>query len=222
MKQLNQQSIDELCNWVRQNEKHSEKECGRWLCDFAWLLLKAHEKLGGMDSYFVDREQRTSTGIIDLLIVADVIQTDETKKREAFVWELKAPQLPLFEIDTHDRACPTIHLFKAENQLLHYYHTVANDGALKVRYNIISQVNVKLGGIIIGRKDNIVKPGTENPELAHILATQALDIRNEVFYQSAGLCILTWDRIINLASNITLTHVSVSGDPLATVDVLPQ
>jgi hypothetical protein len=220
MIQPNQQSIDELSNLVRQEKKHTEKECGKWLCDFAWLLLSAHETPGGEKSYFVDKEQMISTGIIDLLIVAEVVQTDETTSREAFVWELKAPQLPLFEIDTHDRACPTKHLFKAENQLLHYRHTVANDGTLKERFNIISQGNVRLGGIIIGKKDKMVLSGREDPEHARILAKQALKIRDESFYRPAGMCILTWDRIISLATNSTLTHVSVSGDPNATVDVL--
>jgi len=208
MNSNNNPIITELRRLVGRKNVQNEKECGKQLKLMPEILLPPFD---GVITY-IDCEQSCSSGRVDMIIIADVIQTDGTKHREGFVWELKAPQLHLFKIETKNRASPTNEFFEAENQLLHYYDSVKGDRQLRNRWDILPG-NVKMGGLIIGRHSTFVKAGNEDPLLAHHLANQALNIRKSTLYRSHSIRIWTWDMVLYTAENLTFSYQQKVGQP---------
>ena len=128
-------------------------------------------------------------------------EVDEVDLRRRLVlWEVKAPQLPLFEVATQNRLIPTRALIEAENQLLYYFDEYRSNGQFLDRYNIRHANDIKLGGIVIGRDDNMLKQPANQPlseEVTRQLVASALRIRDEHFYHDR-IRVLTWDRIANV------------------------
>lgn len=110
--------------------------------------------------------------------------------------ELKAPQCYLFEFDDNKNRCrPTKEFFKGENQLIHYVYHAVNDDNFRARFNILHTRNIKAGGIIIGRsKDRMIE--SHGDITASDKARESLSIRSTMLYQSHGIRVFTWDRIL--------------------------
>lgn len=161
---------------VERTDAQTERECGKLLKNIAWVLLSAAD---GNNTY-VASEQICSTGRVDLVVLADSMQPGGNFRREAHIWELKAPQLPLFDVKTKSQAQPSLHLYSAETQLMHYCYSVSNDGVLLKRWRILSPDHIRLGGIIIGRDINFVDCKGEDKTLGSQLACEAHEIR-EIF-----------------------------------------
>jgi hypothetical protein len=207
--------IEQLREQVERNDAHTENECAKLLKDLAWALLPAFD--GTIT--FVNCEQSCSTGRVDMIVIAEVSALGGEIHKGAYLWELKAPQLPLFVIETQNQACPTPDLFKAENQLLHYHHAMANDGHWRTRWDIASPDYVKFGGIVMGRDNTFVECRACDPVLSRRLASQAIDIRQSVFYRSFNISILTWDRVLTILANQTLSHRKIMGDVTTKIDL---
>ena len=190
--------VQALYSEIERDDKCTEIECGKLLKEIAWVLLSP---IDGNPTY-VKCEQAISSGRVDMIVVANTYGEGIDRYLQAYVWELKAPQLELFKMETKDRACPTEHLYGAENQLLHYYENVKQDGMLLKRMEILSRDHVHFGGIIIGRKRNYIKHNIKNEQNTISCATQAQAVRNKYFYKKQ-VRLWTWDRIIEIATSIT-------------------
>lgn len=186
----------------------NESECGKWLGKVAKILLP----LGDETITYVDSEQTSSSGRVDLIIIADSIKPSGTKIRKAFIWELKAPQVYLYEVENKNRARPSDDLYSAENQLLHYHDTISQDGSWRTRWGITPGNNVVFGGIIIGRKSNFVAKKGEDLTNAKGLAEVANEIREKVFYQNK-IKLWTWDEIL-LQFTIRMDFIDSSNEAI--------
>jgi hypothetical protein len=98
------------------------------------------------------------------------------------------------EDDNRNRCRPTKELIKAENQLLHYAHQALADDLFRQRLGIMNPANIKMGGIIIGRRDRLLKGGQTSGDIER--ASRSLDIRKQYFYNPHNIRIFTWDRIL--------------------------
>jgi len=209
-----EQIIAELRRQVELEGSYTERQCGEQLKHIPWVLLSPFD---GTITY-VDCEQVCSAGRVDMLIIADVLQVDGMTHPEAFVWELKAPQLHLFQIETENRATPTNDFFKAEDQLLHYYDSVRKSGHLQRRWGILPD-DVKMGGLIIGQNSTFVRCRDTDSLLAHNLAKQALDIRESMLYRSHNIRIWTWDRVLSIAETPTFSFRRMTEQPVIDYDI---
>lgn len=208
-------AVEELRTQIERQDAHTERECGECLKHIARVLLPTFD----VTITYVDQEQRVSTGRVDLIVIADAVRPGNNVRREAFIWELKAPQLYLFQIETQDRACPTSELFKAENQLLHYRDEVAKSGHLRQRWGITSPDHVNFGGIIMGRDDRMVKSEANGGSRALQLASQALEIREHFFYKPNSIEFWTWDKVLAIAESQIISHQRITGDSEAAIDL---
>ena len=209
------QTISKLREQIERDDVHTERECAVYLKDVAWILLPT---LNGTITY-VNCEQLCSAGRVDMIVIAEILEPGGGMRPGAYIWELKAPQISLFDIETQNQACPSQELLKAENQLLHYYYSVANSGHLRDRWGIVSPYYVKFGGIIIGRDRAFVKCNGKDLVLGRKLAEQALRIRDSVFYRASGINVWTWDHILAILKNQTLSHQRFLGDPEVKIEL---
>lgn len=148
----------------------------------------------------VVREQVAMAGRSDYFLLCEVNEIEP--RRRLVLWEAKAPQLAPFEVITQNRLMPTRALLEAENQLLYYYDEYRSSGQFMDRYNIRHPNDIRLGGIIIGRDDNLVKPNAGinlGAEAVRQMASSALRIRDEHFYRER-IRVLTWDRIASVVN----------------------
>lgn len=137
-------------------------------------------------------------GRSDYFLICEVNEVEA--RRRLVLWEVKAPQLAPFEVVTQNRLIPTQALVEAENQLLYYFDEYRSNGQFLDRYEIRHPNDVRLGGIVIGRDDNLVRPkdGVDlTPEAVRQMASSALRIRDEHFYRDR-IRVLTWDRIASV------------------------
>jgi hypothetical protein len=126
------------------------------------------------------RQDRNYFGSSDVTIVVSMLNATMQTLDYASIWELKAPQCYLMEFDESSTRCrPTIDLIKAENQLLHYGHESQNNDAHRVRLNIMDRDRIKLGGIVIGTKDKILRGARNSGDIER--ATNSLNIRAKYF-----------------------------------------
>jgi hypothetical protein len=210
-----EKTIRQLKAQIERTDAQTERECAECLKYYAWVLLPT---LDGTITY-LDCEQLCSAGRVDMIVIAEILEVGGNTRPGAFVWELKAPQIPLFQLETQNQACPSPELYKAENQLLHYHHSVANSGHLRDRWGIVSSDHVKFGGIIIGRDNAIVNCDSNDLLLGNRLATQALRIRESIFYRASGIRIWTWDRIFKVLESQTLSHRKFVGESDTVINI---
>jgi len=208
---------NQLSILVKKNDTLNENECGNLLKkkEAASILLQGNQSL-----VFISAELRSPSGDLDLLIGCEEFHSSGDKKRQLIVWELKAPQKYLFKIENNSRACPTLDLYSAENQLLHYYEQLKGNQVEKTKFAIISPEDVKLGGIIIGREDTYVQRKLHSPQVALGLAKTAHNVRENNFYENR-LKLLTWDQVILFLNNFTANnqlHKSVESIPITAKD----
>lgn len=207
--------LTQLKNEIARTDAQTERECGKLLENIAWVLLA----IADGNTTYVRTEQICSTGRVDIVVLADSMQPGGNFRREAHIWELKAPQVPLFDLKTKSQAQPSVYLYSAETQLMHYCYSVSNDAVLLRRWGILSPDHIRLGGIIIGRDMNFVDCKGENKTLANQLACEAHEIREVFFYRKLNLKLWTWDKIIVLAESHSLSHQKIQGDTKISIDL---
>ncbi|MCI5208968.1 MAG: hypothetical protein D3910_09260 [Candidatus Electrothrix sp. ATG2] len=202
---------------IAKEDVKTERECGKLLEEIAWVLLSAAEGT----ATFVKSEQYVTAGRVDIIVLADLVQMGGSLRREAYVWELKAPQLEIFEVKTQSLAQPSSHLYGAETQLMHYYQSIINDSILLRRLEILSPEHVKFGGVIIGRDDNFVKNKLKNLDetTGERLAHEANEIRDKYVYRQLNMNLWTWDNVLYLAQAKQLSNQRIEGDPSTTIDL---
>jgi hypothetical protein len=213
---MNQDDIlTQLKKEIERTDAQTERECGKLLENIAWVLLTTADG----NTTYVATEQVCSTGRVDIVVLADSMQPGGNFRREAHIWELKAPQLPLFDFRTKSQAQPSLHLYSAETQLMHYCYSVSNDGVLLRRWGILSPDHIRLGGIIIGRDINFVDCKGEDKTLGNQLACEAHEIREVFFYRKLNMKLWTWDKVISLAGSQSFSHQKIQGDPNILIDL---
>ncbi len=211
-----ERAIEELRKQIWQNAR-TETECAKCLASFCSILLPFCDAI----NIYVNQEQAVGAGRVDLIMLADEV-TMGTTVRKAYVWELKAPQLHLCQMETKDRACPTIDLLKAENQLLHYRHEVAYNLSFCAKWGILLPDHVEFGGIVMGRNDRLVKPKkTVDPCRAERAARHALQIRKLAVYKPNGMRLWTWEKVLTVAESriASDSHQRITGDLEAAIDL---
>ena len=184
---LSQAEFSAFEAYVNEADTHRELECQPYLIHAAPYLLT-----GTPTRLVAVTEERNFFGRTDLIIGAEV--TDDTNRRSthAYIWELKAPQCHLFEMDTQNRCRPTAEFFQGENQLLHYFHEAVGNERFRERMGIISQDNIHIGGLVIGTSARMLRGSTEIQK-----AETALKIRRNYLYNSHTIRIITWDRVLD-------------------------
>lgn len=184
------QNRSEALRALMMEEAQREVECQEF-------LQHAHALLAPPMSRVVQivREQVAMAGRSDYFFVCEV--TEVEPRRRLVLWEAKAPQLAPFEVATQNRLLPSRALVEAENQLLYYFDEYRSNGQFLDRYQIRHPNDIRMGGIIIGRDDNLVRvrDGIQlAPEAVRQMVSSALRIRDEHFYRER-IRVLTWDRI---------------------------
>jgi hypothetical protein len=198
--------LDHLKELVNIADKHTEVECGELLGNhFASVLLPLDETI-----VFVDKQYTTESGRTDIVVIGERIGLDGTGERVSYLWELKAPQVWLFEKETNSRVRPSDELYSAENQLLHYHSNLAGSETFRTHWNIVLRENIKIGGIIIGTQARFVNclPG-EYSRIVGVART-ALSAREQAFYKGCGLRLWTWDKILQAVPSLRQSHLRIS------------
>ena len=181
---------------LMQDSTLREVECQEYLQYAHTLLSPPFSKVVQMV-----HEQVALAGRSDYFFVCEVSEVE--MRRRLVLWEAKAPQLPPFQVATRNRLTPTRALVEAENQLLYYFDEYRSNGQFMDRYQIRHPNDIRLGGIIIGRDDNLVRPCADpslSADTLRQMASSALRIRDEHFYRER-IRVLTWDRIANVIAS---------------------
>ena len=176
------------------DENNKEKECRRYLRYVRDLLVDV------TSATFLDEaeEYRGHSGDSDYLIVCRAVEESGIESNEAYIWEVKAPQVYLFEHDTNNRVKPTREYISAENQLLHYYEECKGSTQFREEFNITHPDDVKLGGLIIGSKKTWVKGGNYDESTLKRLYKRALSLRTRYLYGHSGIKVMIWNRILRV------------------------
>lgn len=209
-------SDEEILNTLKQQieitDSKTEIKCGNLLLQISWILLTKSHNLT-----YVPTEQRLSGGRLDFAVIAESEQPGGYQLREAYIWELKAPQYNLFEVKTGNHAVPSKELYSAETQLFHYCYCLSKDYRLLKIWNL-SPENIKFGGVIIGRDNNFVDLKGKEEILGKGLAIEANNVRNIYLYNPLSIKLWTWDQVIKIAESQLYSHKKYDGDPRKAID----
>jgi len=209
--------ISNLKKEIERTDAQTERECGKLLKEIPWVLLS----IADGNATFVKTEQFNTAGRLDIVVLADSLQVGGDLRREAYVWELKAPQLEIFEVKTKSIAQPSPHLYGAETQLMHYYYSIVNNPVQLRRWEVSSPDHVKFGGVIIGRDNNFVNHKLKDLDKVSgkKLAKEAHDIREKYIYRRLNINLWTWDKIIRIAQFKQFSNHKIEGDPSTIIDL---
>jgi hypothetical protein len=175
---------------VFEKTRYTETECESYLAQAAGFLVP-----GTPIDLSALRQDRNYFGSSDLTVTVSMLDELMAISNSAYIWELKAPQCYLMEYDDSKTRCrPTAELIKAENQLLHYGHESQYNDAHRARLKILDRDRIKLGGIVMGTKDRLLKGGSGPGDIER--ATNSLNIRKRYFYEPNNIRIITWDRLV--------------------------
>lgn len=183
----NHQHLLELIN----SPEHKELEC-RDMLKYAEELLVRETVIEFVNSH---SEWRLHSGDSDYVVSGRVSDETGLSTVKAYVWELKAPQCYLFRQESGNRLSPTVDLFKAENQLLNYYHEMKGNESFRHSFGVTHSDNVQFGGIIIGSRERWVAGAFDSENKKSELYERALSIRKQYFYDPLGIRIMTWDQV---------------------------
>jgi len=180
----------ELISLMSRTEQ-TELQCRKYLVNAQERLVKA------TPIRFLPQEEeyRGHFGDSDYMVRCVDLDDVGRERNLAYLWEVKAPQCPLFIKDTRDRAKPSRDLISAENQLLHYYHELNNNPGILKDFKIL-QGDFRFGGIIIGSIKNFVAGKFKYPEAGMRSAFHAFELRKKYFYERSSIELITWDRIV--------------------------
>jgi hypothetical protein len=133
----------------------------------------------------------------------------------AFVWELKAPQIILYERDDNKRRFrPTRDLIKAETQLLHYVAEHQDSSAFKEYYGLSPSSQIIPAGIIIGTNRRLLRLQTNgNTDFDEVAAARySVFLRDNYMYRKSGIRVKTWDWVVrSLRSRAEAPKLDLSG-----------
>lgn len=188
----------ELKDLIDTDEHQDELECRKYLKYAKEYLMKDTP----IRFHYVEHEFQGYTGRSDYVISGEILDTG-VPRIHAYVWELKAPQCPIFQRDTTRRLKPTRHLTDAENKLLHFFDEQRGNELFRERFGVLRASHVLLGGIIIGRNETKVSGRFPSDERRETLYRTAIDARR-CMYGPSGIKLVTWDQILN---QITPPHV---------------
>lgn len=171
---------------------HEEKACQGFLKDIALHLVPF--RVAPEDIIQTGREESCRTGDSDFS-VSVVVDNGALGRRYAYVWEVKAPQKYLFELDkAANRLRPSDDLYSAENQLVNYVAELSDSKNFRLKFGLEAITDeVRPGGIIIGRKDRLVRGSAEDAKKNEGLARFAFATRDAYLWSPAGIRIYTWD-----------------------------
>jgi len=169
---------------------NKEIQCRAYLKYAADVLFRD----GGVD-IVCDAEYRGHSGTSDY-IVSGRGHESGSECRRVYLWELKAPQCPLFVKDpsSANRLFPSKELLQAENQLLNYYDELRESADFRSEFEITHPSNVCIGGIIIGSDKTKVKLKAV-PTRKASLFEKAYRCRR-LFYRS-DIRIMLWNTILD-------------------------
>ncbi|KAK43381.1 hypothetical protein BG58_32930 [Caballeronia jiangsuensis] len=175
-------------------ETSEEKACQEFLHDIASHLVPF--RIREENILERGREEPSRPGDSDFCVSVEV-DNGAMGRRFAYIWEVKAPQKYLFQRDgARNRLRPTDDLYSAENQLINYVAELNTSKNFRHKFQLTgADDEVRLGGIIIGRKDRIVKGLAEDASLKG-LARNAFTTREALFWGPANLQVRTWDWVL--------------------------
>jgi len=186
-----EEPYERLRRLIYTNDRRTEIECKEFL-NFVKPYLFTETFI---EEIYCEAEYRGHSGDSDFVISAKVESEGGDECIKAYIWEVKAPQLYVFEKDNENRLCPTIDLFKAENQLLNYFHE--NKGSTDFCKTFSTHPDdVHMGGIIIGRQDNRVN-GDYSEEKKARLYGKAYNLRKEYVWNKLNIRVIIWDKILD-------------------------
>jgi hypothetical protein len=145
-------SVIRLTELVNQ-DAHNELECRKFLPLISPHLC--HQTANRIIR--IGEEQPNRFGSWDFVVSAEITHGGLSEVI-AYVWELKAPQVYLYELDANLRRFrPTPDLVRAETQLLHYVWEAQDSRAFRDYFGLGASSKILPAGIIIGRQDRLAK-----------------------------------------------------------------
>lgn len=200
-----EQIHDELKRLIYTNKKRTELECKKFLSFVKPYLF--NETF--IEEVYCEPEYRGHSGDSDFVISAKIESEGGDERTKAYIWEVKAPQLYIFEKDNENRLCPTIDLFRAENQLLNYFHENKGSNDFCKAFDAHTD-DVHMGGIIIGRLNTRVKNDYSEEKKA-MLYSKAYNLRKKYIWNNLNIRVIIWDKILDqlCRPDIITTHESV-------------
>lgn len=170
-------------------DRQNECECRDFLPHADYILL------GEFMSVPIGHETEFSThhGPSDYFAYGLVDTGGQTCPRIC-VWELKAPQCPMFVEGGANRLKPSPELIDAENKLLNHYCDLRSSEEFRSEFGLTDRSQVKLGGIIISRADKLVS-NMESDVRQQQRFQRAHRIRDEFLYRKNNMRLLNWDHI---------------------------
>lgn len=193
-------------------KKPNEHKCRDFLKHVHHVLVGAQL----IHSTTYEQEFPTQTGPNDYLICAKVDSGIGTTERIVVVWELKAPQCPMFVTDSQARLKPSKDLFDAENKLFNHYHQLKSNRAMQDQFQLTSDSQIKLGGIIISREDKLVA-GIKKSKTVERKFQLARSVRQQYVFKPHGMRLLSWDYIVNCLRPQHISGRKEAGDALLNV-----
>lgn len=202
MSRLPNQTLYNALKGLIDDTKQKELECRDYLNYVPYLLFKESSIKKIIHK---DEEYPCFYGDSDYIISGIVENESCVETTKAYIWELKAPQCPLFKKETKHRLIASEELIKAENQLFHYYHQSKDDSNFHDFFKITHPRNVCLGGIIIGSKKNLIDlPKGEVFDNYKRLYDISIGIREDYIYSPNKMRLCTWDTILDQFATKTL------------------
>lgn len=184
------EAYDELSLLI-DSENRVELNCGRYLGFVNHVLISGVS----IDEEYCVKEYRCHSGSVDYIVSSRMFDDTGVPVSKAYIWELKAPQCYVFELDDNtERVRPTPDLVKAENQLVNYYDEVKNTNSFLEEFNITHPENVKIGGVIIGSPKTYVKQVGEPKKTK--LFNRGRRIRERYFYSASNIRLCTWEFVL--------------------------
>lgn len=185
---------------------HNELECRKYISLAKELLVPYTATTTILHE---EEEYRGHTGDSDLIVFCEH-SSGGVNNKQAYVWEIKAPQCYLFQRCNDNRVKPTADFIKAENQLLHYYEECKNL-SFTSEFEITHPENIKLGGILIGNRDTLVNGDYDTPTKFR-LYRRALYLRQQYLYGHSNIKVMIWNEILDYLKTATPVTLTESGD----------
>jgi hypothetical protein len=192
--------VTKLRTLVDTDDGHQEKQCQPYL-----ERIKDDLALGTSGVVSVcSREEPSRAGHCDFVVVARDELHPGIWKSTIFIWEAKAPQSYIMKRITNTRLCPSPDLVEAESQLITYTRELDTNENLRDSLGIIDRlVEVRPAGIIIGRRDRLVRPNKElkdlpgGPTALRLAYEEAMGIRRHYLYAKSDIVVRTWDWVLD-------------------------
>lgn len=184
-------SYEELKDLIETTERRTELECRKYLFYVKEILMNETP----VEYVYAEKEYQGYAGPSDYILSGRVPDSG-TERVHACVWELKAPQCPIFKKDNEHRLKPSDYLVDAENKLLHTFDELRSSEVSRQHFSVSRSNHVHLGGIIIGSERTKVTGSFSEPALVDRLYQRAIDARM-CMYRPAGIRLLTWDQVLD-------------------------